>query len=84
MVDDVFHLEGVDRDAGALSGGVHERDSSGRWVGTRLVPLAAAATAVLAAVFLPLWPVSGLPVLALAAVLIVVSGLWIGETRDFS
>jgi len=65
---------------GAFTSGIRP----GRWRGTRLLPLVAAVVAWLLAVFLPLWPVSGLPILILATVLFVASILWIGETRDFS
>ena len=56
----------------------------GKWRGTRLTPLVAVLVAVLAAINVPWWPASGLPILVLATILLVTSILWIGETRDFS
>ena len=51
---------------GALLSGVRP----GRWRGTRPVPLAAAAAATIAAALLPLWPISGLPIVLLATTLL--------------
>ncbi len=54
------------------------------WRGTRLVPLAAIALPALIASMMPMWWFFSLPLSALTAVLLAVSILWIGETRDFS
>ncbi|NLS95371.1 MAG: hypothetical protein GXX96_24785 [Planctomycetaceae bacterium] len=55
-----------------------------RWWGTRLVPLAAIAMPALAASLIPMWWFFSVPLAALAAVLLIVSILWVGETRDYS
>jgi hypothetical protein len=56
----------------------------GRWRGTRLMPLAAAGVATLGAALLPLWLISGLPILLVASTFAVVSILWVGTVRDYS
>jgi hypothetical protein len=55
----------------------------GRWVGTRLLPVAAASAMAALVPFLRWWPVCGLGLIALSSVVLVSSIFFVVRTRDF-
>ena len=55
----------------------------GRWVGTRLLPLAAAGAVTGLVLFLPWWPVCGLGMIALSSVVLVGNILFVARARDY-
>jgi hypothetical protein len=55
----------------------------GRWLGTKLLPLAAAGTLAALIPFMPWWPVCGLGLIALSSFVLVSSVFFVARTRDF-
>lgn len=55
----------------------------GRWMGARLLPLAAACAVTGLVLFLPWWPIFGLGIIALSSVVLVSNILFVARARDY-
>jgi ABC-type transport system involved in multi-copper enzyme maturation permease subunit len=64
---------------GAFASGIRP----GRWIGSRLLPLVAAALFVVPVISVPHWWLIAFPLLLLVAAVLVSDILWAAETRDF-
>jgi hypothetical protein len=55
-----------------------------RWIGTRLLPLAACGLVVVFAIFVPWWWTVGLPMALLVGAVLVVGICFVSQTRDYA
>ena len=83
VVDDRAGVSNLAAHAAGVSRGVRQRHPPCRWLGSRLLPLLAAAGPALFLYILPHWWLIAFPILLLVAAVLVSDILWEAATRDF-